>query len=45
LLDPWVRKVTGHDIYSLGNATLTAVIVIYCPDRRLGREIGGHAAA
>lgn len=40
LLDPWVRKVTGHDIYSLGNATLTAVIVIYRPDRRLDREIG-----
>jgi len=39
-LDPWVRKVTGLDIYSIGNASIGAVIVLYRPDRRLGRELG-----
>jgi len=39
-LDPWVRKVTGHDIYSIGNANSAAVIVLYRPARRLGRELG-----
>lgn len=39
-LDPWVRKVTGLDIRSVGHANLTGAIVLYRPDRRLGRELG-----
>lgn len=39
-LDPWVRKITGLDIRSVGNANLTGSIVLYRPDRRLGRELG-----
>ncbi|HEX5213718.1 MAG TPA: hypothetical protein VFW22_18495 [Pseudolabrys sp.] len=39
-LDPWLRKITGHDIRSVGNANLTGAIVLYRPDRRLGRELG-----
>ncbi|HEY1474418.1 MAG TPA: hypothetical protein VGF53_10075 [Pseudolabrys sp.] len=39
-LDPWLRKVSGRDIFHLGNATNTGVIVLYRPDRRLGRELG-----
>ena len=40
VLDPWVRKLTGHDFYSLGHATLTDLVVLYRPDRQLGRELG-----
>lgn len=39
-LDPWVRKITGLDIHSVGNANLMGSIVLYRPDRRLGRELG-----
>ncbi len=40
VLDPWMRKVTGRDCYSLGHATLTDLVVLYRPDRQLGRELG-----
>jgi hypothetical protein len=39
-LDPWTRKITGRELYHLGNATKTGLVVLYRPDRRLGREIG-----
>ena len=39
-LDPWVRKITGLDVHSVGNANLMGSIVLYRPDRRLGRELG-----
>jgi hypothetical protein len=40
VLDPWVRKVIGRDFYSLGHATLADLVVLYRPDRQLGRELG-----
>jgi len=40
VLDPWVRKVVGRDFYSLGHATFADLVVLYRPDRRLGRENG-----
>jgi hypothetical protein len=39
-LDPWIRQITGREIYHLGNATNTGLVVLYRPDRRLTREIG-----
>ena len=39
-LDPWVRKVTGQNVFLLGNATSTGIIVLYVPDRRFGHTIG-----
>ncbi len=39
-LDPWVRKVTGQDVFLLGNATNSGIIVLYLPDRRFGRTVG-----
>ena len=40
VLDPWMRKVTGRDFYSLGHATYADLVVLYRPDRQLGRELG-----
>jgi hypothetical protein len=39
-LDPWVRKVRGEEVCNLGNATNFGLIVLYKPDRRLGRFLG-----
>lgn len=40
-LDPWWRRVSGRrDIYHLGNATNLGLVVLYRPDRALGRELG-----
>jgi hypothetical protein len=39
-LDPWLRKVRGDGIFNLGNATNFSLIVLYRPDRRLGRSLG-----
>jgi hypothetical protein len=39
-LDPWMRKVSGREVYHLGHATSNGLIVIYRPDRRLGAELG-----
>lgn len=39
-LDPWVRNVTGREIFHLGHATNAGLIVLYRPDRGLGRELG-----
>jgi hypothetical protein len=39
-LDPWMRKVSGREVYHLGHATTDGLIVIYRPDRQLGRELG-----
>jgi hypothetical protein len=39
-LDPWVRRVTGQDSFLLGNATNYRLVVLYRPDRRLGRTVG-----
>jgi hypothetical protein len=38
-LDPWVRKVRGDEIFHLGHATNFSLIVLYRPDRRLGRSL------
>ena len=40
VLDPWMRKLAGRDFYSLGHATFADLIVLYKPDRQLGRELG-----
>jgi hypothetical protein len=40
VLDPWMRKLTGRDFYSLGHATFADLVVLYRPDRQLGRELG-----
>ena len=39
-LDPWVRKIAGQDFFLLGNATNFSLVVLYKPDRRLGRTVG-----
>ena len=39
-LDPWVRKVTGEEFFYLGHATNFSLIVLYRPDRRLGKCLG-----
>ena len=39
-MDPWVRKVRGDEFYHLGHATNFSLIVLYRPDRRLGRQLG-----
>ncbi len=39
-LDPWVREATGQNVFVLGNATIAGLIVLYLPDRRLGRTLG-----
>ena len=39
-LDSWVRKITGLHIHSVDNANLMGSIVLYRPDRKLGRELG-----
>jgi hypothetical protein len=39
-LDPWMRTTSGRELYHLGHATNKGVVVLYRPDRRLGREIG-----
>jgi hypothetical protein len=40
VLDPWMRKVIGRDFYSIGHATPDDLVVLYRPDRYLGRELG-----
>ena len=40
VLDPWMRKLAGRDFYSLGHATFADLVVLYRPDRQLGRELG-----
>ncbi|MGA2818361.1 MAG: hypothetical protein ABSE67_19125 [Xanthobacteraceae bacterium] len=39
-LDPWVRKLVGQEFFLLGNATNFSLVVLYKPDRRLGRLVG-----
>ena len=39
-LDPWVRKLAGQEFFLLGNATNFSLVVLYKPDRRLGRLVG-----
>ena len=39
-LDPWVRKLAGREFFLLGNATSFSLVVLYKPDRRLGRLVG-----
>lgn len=39
-LDPWLRKLTGLELHSIGNANFAQVVVLYRPDRRLGHELG-----
>ncbi len=40
-LDPWWRQVSGRDdIFHLGHANSFGEVVLYLPDRRLGREVG-----
>jgi hypothetical protein len=39
-LDPWVRKVWGDEVFTLGNATNFSLIVLYRPDRGLGQLLG-----
>jgi hypothetical protein len=39
-LDPWVRKVRGDEVFTLGNATNFSLIVLYRPDRGLGELLG-----
>jgi hypothetical protein len=38
-LDPWIRMLSGREVMHLGNATSTSLVVLYRPDRRLGREL------
>jgi hypothetical protein len=39
-LDAWVRKARGAEFVNLGHATNFSLIVLYRPDRRLGRLLG-----
>ncbi len=39
-LDPWMRRMTGREIYHLGNATNRGLVVLYRPDRHQGAELG-----
>jgi hypothetical protein len=39
-LDPWVRKVSGQNVFHLANATSSGIVVMYRPDRRLGGQVG-----
>ncbi|MGA3302519.1 MAG: hypothetical protein ABSC72_04440 [Methylovirgula sp.] len=39
-LDPWACKVAGKEVFLLGNATTSGLIVLYLPDRRLGQMLG-----
>ncbi len=40
-LDPWWRRVSGrNDIYHQGNANDFGLVVLYLPDRQLGRMLG-----
>ena len=39
-LDPWMRRMTGRELYHLGNATNRGLVVLYRPDRHQGAELG-----
>ena len=44
VLDPWMRKLTGRDFYSLGHATFANLVVLYLARPPPWPRTGHHAA-